>query len=203
VPFTFNVTPVNSTIVTVLVGTPLGVPMWALTQTTSEELALNRFHETGAPAIAVPDGPMMQAKAGQLSGAAAPAPFPLMFIGTVDPELVSLAVPVTSQLPSLAENVPEGKVPDPVSVAVLALACSAVSSLDSLNASGVAKILAGFFIALSTSIATTTLPWQLLAVQRLPIMLGATLLNLCGRDSYVEIGPRAPGGGFEDSTPRK
>jgi hypothetical protein len=97
-----------------------------LTQTTSEELALNRFHEIGAPEIAVPDGPIMQTKAGQLSGAAAPAPFPLMFISTVDPELVSLAVPVTSQLPPLPEKVPERNVPDAVSVAVLALAVNVI-----------------------------------------------------------------------------
>jgi hypothetical protein len=69
---------------------------------------------------------MVQAKAGQLSGTAAPAPLPLMFISTVDPELVSLAVPVTSQLPPLPEKVPEGNVPDAVSVAVPALAVNVI-----------------------------------------------------------------------------
>ena len=66
---------------------------------------------------------VLDAAGGQLSSASSVEDAP------VDPELVSVAVPVTSQSPPLPEKVPEGKVPDAVSVAVLALAVNVIFPL--------------------------------------------------------------------------
>jgi hypothetical protein len=53
---------------------------------------------------------------GQLRGA---IPWPLMVMATVDPELVSVAEPVASQLPPVSDGV---KLPEAVTVSVLAMA---------------------------------------------------------------------------------
>jgi hypothetical protein len=55
---------------------------------------------------------------GQLSGAGL-VPFPLMLMATVEPELVSVAEPVTSQLPPVSDGV---KLPDAGTLSVPAVA---------------------------------------------------------------------------------
>ena len=116
----------KSTVVVVFVGTPLVVVRCALTQTTLPAGAVNPFHETGLPGIAESLGGITQAGVGQLSVAGAPVTLlmvksPLLVL-TVDPELVSVAEPVTLQPPVSPVKVP----PAVVTVSVEAVALKVV-----------------------------------------------------------------------------